>query len=390
MKIVINALSAYEGGAFNYLSQILKNLPQPSSHQIKVFVRPSNVPLLSSLPNVEPVAVPWGSKSLFHRILWERFYLSFFLYRWKADLVLNPGCTLNCFIPKNCRAAVVFQNLLPFDDRERRQYRWSRMGLRLFLLRQVMSKSLKKADLIIFPALYVKDALTGLIPSIAPKTMVINYGLTDNFKIAQNNTIPKPPNLTSPYILYVSTFFHYKAQLEVIEAYSLLKKMRETPEKLVMAGSGDPNYIQMVHEKIIKLGLEKDITHIPHVPHNKLPHYYKHAKVNLFASRCECLSFSYLEMLGAGRPIVASNRASMPRAGGDAPLYFDPDNPKELAILLRRVLDDDTLRESMASKAKDRAELFQWNRAGAKTWRTLEGLVKGPLLNNTSELLEVA
>jgi len=56
--------------------------------------------------------------------------------------------------------------------------------------------------------------------------------------------------------------------------------------------------------------------------------------------------------------VVASNRASIPEALGDAALYVDPEKPEELAAGIVRVLADQALAERLRQAGRRRAAEF--------------------------------
>jgi glycosyltransferase involved in cell wall biosynthesis len=73
-----------------------------------------------------------------------------------------------------------------------------------------------------------------------------------------------------------------------------------------------------------------------------------------------------LEGLAAGRPVVASNTTSLPEAGGDAVVYFDPNAPEELASRIVEMAEPDRAGRFVEA-GKRRAAHFTWR-------RSLEGL----------------
>jgi glycosyltransferase involved in cell wall biosynthesis len=183
-----------------------------------------------------------------------------------------------------------------------------------------------------------------------------------------------PSPLGFDYVLYVSILNYYKAQLEVVEAWAELRKTRATAEKLVLAGFADSPYAQRVRERISQLGLTDEVLLVGDVPHRNLSAWYRHAKVNLFASSCENCPFILLEAMGAGRPTLSSNYPPMPELAGTGAEYFDPYNPPQLARLLQRCLDDEELRAEMGTRAAAQSRNFTWERAATATWDLLIAL----------------
>jgi glycosyltransferase involved in cell wall biosynthesis len=76
-----------------------------------------------------------------------------------------------------------------------------------------------------------------------------------------------------------------------------------------------------------------------------------------------------VEAMACGTPVVAAQSSSIPEAGGEAALYFNPDNVDALTNCLSAVLDDATLATTMRLKGLAQARLFSWARAGQETAR---------------------
>jgi glycosyltransferase involved in cell wall biosynthesis len=85
-----------------------------------------------------------------------------------------------------------------------------------------------------------------------------------------------------------------------------------------------------------------------------------------------------LEAMACGCPVVCSNVGSLAEIGQDAVLYFDPQNPKEIAQKILSVLSDGSvcsgsreftprLREELIQKGLKRVENFSWEKCTQET-----------------------
>ena len=211
-------------------------------------------------------------------------------------------------------------------------------------------------------------------------SVTIPHGVNPRFRAAQAKDLPRPAWLPAEnYLLYVSTLDYYKAQVEVIQAYALLKERRPTTEKLVLAGPENPGYAAKVRREIARLNLAGDVIVPGKVAYGDLPALYHHALINIFASRTENCPNTLLEALAGARPILCSSRSAMPEFGADAPLYFDPSNPQELTAQLLRVIDNPPLQRQLSARAKERAACYDWARTCRLTWQAIENLHSGEL-----------
>ena len=176
--------------------------------------------------------------------------------------------------------------------------------------------------------------------------------------------------------MYVSNLDFYKSQVEVVQAYALLKQRREIREKLVLVGTESPEYGRKVRAEIRRLGLENDVLIIGQVPYRQMPAVYQHAYLSIFASQCENCPNILLEALAAGHPVIVSNCPPLPEFAGDAAVYFDPRSPEQLADKLCEVLGDPRLRKELSERALERSRMYDWQSTAMRTWRAIGSLSK--------------
>jgi glycosyltransferase involved in cell wall biosynthesis len=74
-----------------------------------------------------------------------------------------------------------------------------------------------------------------------------------------------------------------------------------------------------------------------------------------------------LEAMARGVPVACSNASSLPEVAGDAALLFDPRDQSALTAALRRILDDEQLRERLRERGEARALQFSWERTARLT-----------------------
>ena len=74
-----------------------------------------------------------------------------------------------------------------------------------------------------------------------------------------------------------------------------------------------------------------------------------------------------LEAMAAGLPIASSNRGPMPEILGESGVYFDPEQPEQIAAALEELLRDPSLRAHRAQAAYERAATYSWRRCAGET-----------------------
>ncbi len=375
VRIFINAISARRGGGQTYLINLLKFIPS-EFHNMDIFMlAPKSLVLNSDYPNIKRVNVEWPVENPFVRAFWERFFLPSLLRKLNINILFCPGGVVGTIAPKGCKTVTMFRNMIPFDPKQRRRYPLGYMRVRNWILEKVMLRSMLQADLVIFISEFAKDVIEKFAQRPLKKAVVIPHGINPHFRNEEGNPLPKPDWLPEDgYFLYVSIFDVYKAQIEVVQSYALLKKKRNTKEKLVLAGPENEEYGNKLRAEIDRLGLKDDVMLVGAIPYNQLPAIYHYAKINIFASECENCPNILLEALSAGRPLFSSNYPPMPEFGGDAAVYFDPGKPEQLAEKIFSIIDNSSMMDELATKAKMRSMHYQWSVAARKTWEVIMGL----------------
>jgi glycosyltransferase involved in cell wall biosynthesis len=74
-----------------------------------------------------------------------------------------------------------------------------------------------------------------------------------------------------------------------------------------------------------------------------------------------------VEAMACGTPVIATRSSSIPEAGGDAALYFEPNNVDSLVQMLTAVLNNQQLAAQMSENGLSQAKRFSWKRAGEET-----------------------
>lgn len=376
MKLLINALSARLGGGQTYLINLLHWLPKQGVEDVYI-LGPQSLRDSVGCADLRWLSTAWPLENPFSRALWERFVLPGILKQLRIDVLFCPGGVVTTPVPRGCKVVTMFRNMIPFDKGQRLRYPYGYMRMRNWLLEREMLRSMLQADLVIFVSDFARNVIEQRAPGRIKRGVVIPHGVGREFSVG-NAPAPRPPWLPEGrYLLYVSTFDVYKAQLEVVRGFSLLKTRRGGTEKLVLVGSDKQNlaYSERVRAEIRKLKLTDDVFIAGLVPYQALPGVYQNALINVFAAESENCPNILLEAMAAGRPIVSSCLSPMPEFGGDAAVYFDPRVPGDFADKVAGLIDDPSALQAFGRRAADRAQQYDWEKTAGVTWQELLGLV---------------
>ena len=85
--------------------------------------------------------------------------------------------------------------------------------------------------------------------------------------------------------------------------------------------------------------------------------------------------FPLLEAMSYGLPVITSNISAMPEVAGDAALYVNPYNRREISRAVLELLKNRKLRETLSQKSVDRCKMFSWKSTAEKTISVYEETV---------------
>lgn len=372
MNVLVNAFSARSGGGLTYLTNLLNFTPQLDGLNIYILCGDS-LCIPATCSNITRIIVRWPTTNPLSRAVWERFFLHRLLRKLKIDILFCPGGIINARPHGGCKFVTMSRNMIPFDPSQYCRYPLGLERLRIWILSKVLLQSMIRADCVIFISHYAYRVIGKHAKGLLKKSVVIPHGLSEQFKVSTNTPVQPPyPFSGFEYLAYVSNLDYYKNQIEVIRAFSIIKRIRLTKEKLLLIGSNTSPYADLVRAEIQRLKLGDDVIITGPQPYEMLPPIYRCAKINIFASVCENCPNVLLEALGAGRPVVASYVPPMPEFGMDAPLYFDPNSPEDIAKKILVIIDDPTRLDQMARRARKRARCFDWQWTIQRTWETIK------------------
>lgn len=206
----------------------------------------------------------------------------------------------------------------------------------------------------------------------AEKIEVVYPGIKDIRKSSMNK-IPSKYGIEGNFLLYIGTLQPRKNVARLIEALSLLK---EKDLKLVIIGKKGWKYEEIL-EAPKKFNVENRVTFLDFVPDEDLPAFYSNAICYILPSLYEGFGLPVLEAMQHACPVLTSNISSLPEAGGDAALYFDPYKVEDIASKIEKVLRDEKLRDEMRKKGLIHIKNFSWEKSAKKVINILEGVVNG-------------
>jgi glycosyltransferase involved in cell wall biosynthesis len=94
----------------------------------------------------------------------------------------------------------------------------------------------------------------------------------------------------------------------------------------------------------------------------------------LYPSLHEGFGFPLLEAQACGVPVLAANSSSLPEIAGNAALLVDPLDEAALAAALRRIVEDQPLRQELIAGGLENVRRFTWEETAVRTLHILQSI----------------
>ena len=367
--IGIDATNLRSGGGVTHLVELLSAMQLERLGIVKIVIWGGSQTLsaITDHPWLEKRQPTELNRGLLRRTWWQHYQLSKEAVSAKCDLLFIPG---GSYIGRFRPVVTMSQNLLPFELKESLRYGWSMMTLKLLLLRWIQSRSFHHTNGVIFLTRTAKASVLRVTGPLETKCPIIPHGLNSRFRFA-----PKKQRLIESYsaecpyrVIYVSIIDQYKHQWHVVEAVSILRR-KNWPLTLDLVGPAYPPALRRLDAAISHFDPEREwVRYHGTVDYSELHDLYAQADLGLFASSCENMPNILLETMAAGLPVACSNRGPMPEVLRDTGVYFDPEQPDDIARALREFILSPTLRTEKAEASYSAALAFDWQRCADDTF----------------------
>lgn len=368
MRIAINTRLLIEGkmdgiGWFTYETtrRLVNTHPEHTFYLLFDRRPPAN---LSQPPNAIPLVLMPPAR---HPILWWLFFelsVSMTLRKYKIDLFLSPDgfLPLHSSVPS---LAVIHDlnfehapdNLRPSHQRYMTHFfpRFARHATRIATVSEYSKQDIastyhldtKKIDV-------VYDGANNLYrPHSEEEKTAIRKRFTDGH----------------PYIIFISTILKRKNLAGLLTAFDDVKSIDTTGLKLIVVGKKawwqdelETAYNNMRHQQ--------DVIMPGHVEPTELAALLSASEALVYPSFFEGFGIPILEAMHAETAVIASRTTSMPEVGGNAVLYIDPSNTKDISHAIKQ-LSNPQLREDLIAKGRIQREKFSWDRTAGLLWQSI-------------------
>jgi len=256
----------------------------------------------------------------------------------------------------------------------------------------VISQAARKAKKIITVSNATKGEIVDHL-KVDPSKVVVTYEGVDQkirnskSEIRNNFQNTKYKIQNTKYFLYVGNAYPHKNLDNLIEAFDLLchpklvsgsqsnrdSDRRGNDIKLILVGREDYFY-RRLKEKVHKMNLEKDIKFLGEIGDEELANLYKNALALVMPSFMEGFGLSALEAMANECLVLASDISSLKEICGDAAVYFDPYDVKDMLKKMVNIYhSNDTYHYfDHVRRGFERARVFSWKKMAKETLKIYE------------------
>lgn len=376
-RILIDACNIRSGGGVTHLHSILKTA-NPSKFEVGEVIVLTSKKTADLLPKKNWLTIKspfWCGNNTLIRLIGQQLLVPYFARKNKCHAIFYPGGIVSLLsgLPK----ITMSQNMLPFEEERAALFgKGSWMHLKMTLLRIIQGYSFTRANGVIFLTNYAETVIRKALGNRIRLTAQIAHGVEKRFFCHPKNRIISVKKSKNPFrILYVSSIFPYKHQLEVIHAIADLRGSGLNVE-LSLVGQGNNSYEQRVRTKIRQLDPKGDyLFFLGGIAFDEIHHCYMKSDAFVFASSCENLPNILIEAMASGMPIICSSLGPMPEVLGEQGLYFDPFKPETLKSGIKKIYFDSDLCNKLSQDAFEKSKSYSWETCSHKTFSFLSTIV---------------
>jgi len=380
MKIGIDArmYGPKQTGIGLYIKQIIQTLEQIDTHnEYVIFLRRENWnEYQPQSPNFKKVLadVHWyGWK--------EQIILPFILRKQKVDLMHFPHWNVPLFYRRPFVMTIHDLLLLIYPTRRASKLNFLFYKIKSLSHRLVIKSAATRARAIATVSAYSagdietilhipknKIIVTHIAPHIADENIDSVNPTADKMAVANYK-------ITRPYVLYIGTALPHKNLARLVQAWDLLPAEIKNKYQLALAGKIEYFYQTLKNDRAVQTAGD-NIIFTNFVADADVPALYKQATAFVYPSLYEGFGMPPLEAMFYHTPVCAANVTSIPEVSKDGALYFNPQDPADIARAIEQIITDDKLRQDLVKRGTAVVNSYSWDSTAQKTLEIYEQTLK--------------
>lgn len=241
--------------------------------------------------------------------------------------------------------------------------------------------ALKNASAIITDSQSSKNDIEKYLKVSSSKIFSIPLAPSSEFQIKPSTNflsrLKKRYQLPNKFALYVGDVNWNKNIIALAEA------CKKAEVWLVIIGSSFQSQDNLDHPELASykkfledIKLNSKIKIIGYVPNEELIGFMNLAWVTLLVSFYEGFGLPILESQACGTPVIASNTSSIPEIIKSGGILVNPYNNDEIASVIRKVFNDDKLRNKLSKESLSNSSKYTWEITAKKTYEVYLDIIE--------------
>lgn len=368
MKIAINTrflLPKMEGfGWYTYeiVSRLVKNHPE---HEFFLFFdRPFDEKFNFGKNATNIVVYPPARHPILFNI-WFNYRVPRLLKKHKVDVFFSPDgyASLRTDVPQ----------IITIHDINFEHYPEDLPKKHLNYFRKNFPKFARKAQHILTVSEYSKQDISTKYQIDKSKITAVWNGASPQFQSisrGKQQKIREKYTDGNEFLLFVGSIHPRKNLQRLLEAYEIyLCQNPSAKEDFLIVG--EEMWSSKSLEIKVSSATKKRIHFTGHIPLEVLTKITASAKLMCYVPYFEGFGIPLLEAMQAGTPVLSGNKTSLPEVGGDAPVYCNPFDVKDIVQKLTKTIQNDKKLAEMSQKGQKRSENFSWDTSAETIWQVL-------------------
>jgi glycosyltransferase involved in cell wall biosynthesis len=359
MKISIDAtgLSPQKTGTVTYLVEILAqwNADPSIAHEFIIFCAPSVKQHFEALRLDKRFQVINTPSRKILQMLWQHTMLPYRLWRDKFDVHWGPGFVLP--MVSGCPMIVSIHDMT-FD-----LFPKFHEPIKRFYFPIMIRAAVARAKRVLVISQSTASDLERLIPCSRPKTVVT--------LLAPRSWIKAPVNsaaANASYVLFVGTLEPRKNLKRLLRAWCSLSLDERGNCRMVVVGALG----WMLSDVLASVSAQDNVDFMGHVSDESLVGYLKGALFFAYPSIYEGFGLPVIEAMAHGVPVLTSDVGATREIAMGAALLIDPASEISITEGLRSLLQDATLRQTLAEAGLKRSAEFTWEHTAKLTLDSIQ------------------
>ena len=215
---------------------------------------------------------------------------------------------------------------------------------------------------------YTKKSLQDKC-GVAPEKIKVIYFAPQEIKSG-------PTSFSAPteFIFYPAALWPHKNHRVLIEALRILKDRFPSLHAVCAGTIKGENFKKDLELIAEKEGLKDRVLFPGCLFNGDLYSLFTRARALVFPSAFEGFGIPLVEAFQLGLPVIAADNTSIAEVVDGAGILVKTGDAEVLAEAIERVITNNTLRDKLIQKGRERAKMFSWEKAGKETLKVFTQL----------------